>query len=305
MDKEPLIYVNGKFTEKSKAVVSVFDHGLLYGDGVFEGIRAYNGIIFQLDAHVKRLYDSAKYIQLQVPIAKDELVEAILATMRKNRLRDAYIRVVVTRGVGDMGIDPGLCKVATVFVIAEPAASILTGKGPKVYNLVIASVRRDAVDATSHEVKSLNYLNSVMAKIEANNAGVNDAIMLDSRGFVSEAVATNVFLVKDRRVSTPASSAGILHGITRARVIGLCSDLGFEIVERDVTPFELLTADEVFLVGTKGELIAVGSIDTKRIGSGGVGPITRRLYQEFARIVQRREEGTSVYETESVGLEQR
>lgn len=305
MDKELLVYVNGKFLEKSRAVVSVFDHGLLYGDGVFEGIRSYNGNVFQLDAHIDRLFDSAKYIQLEMPLSRDELTETILATLRRNHLKDAYIRVVVTRGTGDLGIDPALCKRATVFVVAEPTTSILGAKGPKVYNVIIASIRRDNVDATSHEVKSLNYLNSVMARIEANNAGANDAIMLDARGFVSEASATNVFMVKDRRIFTPAASAGILHGITRASIIRICSNLGFEISERDVTPFEMLTADEVFLAGTKGEIIAVGTISSKRIGSGGVGPMTRRLYQEFTRLVQRREQGTPVYEAESVRLEQR
>lgn len=298
--KEPLVYVNGKYVGKSGAVVSVFDHGLLYGDGVFEGIRAYNGSVFQLDAHIDRLYDSAKFIQLEIPLPRDELVEAILATLRKNQLRDAYIRVVITRGVGDLGIDPTSCKRATIFIIAEPATSVLGAKSPKVYNLIIASVRRDVVDATSHEVKSLNYLNSVMARLEAKNAGVNDAIMLDSRGLVSEASATNVFIVKDRRVFTPPTSAGILHGITRAVVIHLCSDLGFELSERDVTPFELLTADEVFLAGTKGEIIAVGTVNGQRIDSGGVGPITRRLFQELTRFVQRKDQGTPIYEAESV-----
>ncbi|HUI85997.1 MAG TPA: branched-chain-amino-acid transaminase [Nitrososphaerales archaeon] len=302
MMKEPLVYVNGKFVGRSAAVVSVFDHGLLYGDGVFEGIRAYGGNVFQLDAHIGRLYDSAKYIQLEMPMPRDELVEAVLATLRKNQLRDAYIRVVVTRGTGDLGIDPSSCKRATIFVIAEPAVSILGSKGPKLHNLVIASVRRDSVDATSHEVKSLNYLNSVMARLEATNAKANDAIMLDSRGFVSEASATNVFMVKEKKVSTPATSAGILHGITRAVIIRLCSDLGFDVTERDVTPFELLTSDEVFLAGTKGEIVAIGSISGKRIGSGGVGPMTRRLYQEFARFVQRKDQGTPIYEAESVRI---
>lgn len=302
MMKEPQVYINGKFVAKSNAVVSVFDHGLLYGDGVFEGIRAYNGSVFQLDAHIDRLFDSAKYIQLEMPLPRDELVEAILATLRRNQLKDAYIRVVVTRGSGDLGIDPTSCKRATVFVVAEPAMSILGAKSPKIHNLIIASVRRDSVDATSHEVKSLNYLNSVMARLEANNVRANDAIMLDSRGFVSEASATNIFMVKERRVFTPATSSGILHGITRAVIIRLCSDLGFDLAERDVTPFELTTSDEVFQAGTKGEIIAVGTINGQRIGSGGVGPITRRLYQEFARFVQRKDQGTPIYEAESVRL---
>jgi branched-chain amino acid aminotransferase len=302
MMKEPLVYINGRFVGKSSAFVSVFDHGLLYGDGVFEGIRAYGGSVFQLDAHIDRLYDSAKYIQLEMPLPRDELVEAVLATLRKNQLREAYIRIVVTRGTGDLGIDPASCKRATVFVIAEPASSILGGKSPKIHNLVIASVRRDSVDATSHEVKSLNYLNSVMARLEARNAKADDAVMLDSRGFVSEASATNIFVVKDRKIFTPTTSAGILHGITRNVIIRLCSDLGFELAERDVTPFELITSDEVFLAGTKGEIVAVGSINGNRVGSGGVGPMTRRLYQELARFVQRKDQGTPIYEAESVKI---
>ncbi len=301
MEKALLIYVNGRFLDRSRAVVSVFDHGLLYGDGVFEGIRAYNGNVFQLEGHIQRLYDSAKYIQLRVPLSADEMTEAVLETLRRNRLKDAYIRVVVTRGTGDLGIDPELCKESTLFIIAEPVSTILGTKGPKVVNLIIASLRRDNVDATTHEVKSLNYLNSVMAKIEANNAGANDAIILDARGFVSEASATNVFLVKDRKIMTPSSSAGMLHGITRARIIRLCSDLGFDVDEKDITPFELITADEVILVGTKSEIVSVGTISNKRIGSGGVGPVTRMLHQEFTKLVQRRDEGTHVYEAQSLG----
>jgi branched-chain amino acid aminotransferase len=300
--QEPLVYIDGEFVGKSKATVSVFDHGLLYGDGVFEGIRAYNGIVFRLDDHVSRLYESAKVIRLTVPLTQHEMSEAILETLRKNQLRDAYIRVVITRGTGDLSVNPASCKTPTVFVITEPVQSVLGPKEPRVVNLVISSVRRDSVDATSHETKSLNYLNSILAKMDASNVGADDAIMLDHRGFVSEAVATNVFLVKDNRLSTPSSAAGILHGITRARMIRLCSDLGMEVSERDITPFELLTADEVFLVGTKAEIVAVGTINGVKIGTGTVGPVTRKLLQELGRIVRRPEEGTAIYEAESVNL---
>ena len=305
MEKEPQIYFDGKFVDRSKAVVSIFDHGLLYGDGVFEGIRAYNGNIFQLEAHIDRLLDSAKYIQMEIPLSRDELIEATVATMRKNHLREGYIRLVVTRGVGDLGIDPATCKRPTVFVLTEPTPSALAGKEPKVYKVIVSSLRRDRVDATSHEVKSLNYLNSVMAKIEANNASVNDAILLDPRGFVSEASATNVFIVKKQKVSTPAPSSGILHGITRANILRMCRNLRYDIVERDITPFELVTADEVFLAGTKGEIVAVGSVNGRRIGSGGVGPVTQKLFQEFGKLVQRKEEGTPIYEAESVRVSDR
>ena len=300
--QEPQVYVDGRFVDRSKAVVSVFDHGLLYGDGIFEGIRAYGGSVFRLDEHINRLYDSAKSIRLAVPLSKREMTEAVLETLRKNQLRDAYIRLVVTRGPGDLGVDPNLCKNPTVFIIAEPMASVLGPKEPKVVKMMVSSNRRDSVDATSHEIKSLNYLNSILAKIEANSAGADDAIFLDHRGFVCEASVTNIFLVKDGRIASPTSAAGILHGITRDRIIRLCSDLGMEVELRDVTPFELTTADEVFLVGTKSEILAVGSVSGAAVGSGGVGPVTRRLYQEFAKVVGRAEEGTPIYEAEPVSV---
>ena len=302
MDKEPLIFVDGKFLPKSKAVVSVFDHGLLYGDGIFEGIRAYGGNVFRLVDHINRLYDSAKAIHLKIPMTKHEITEAVLESLRKNQLRDAYIRLVITRGTGDLGVDPNLCKTPTVFIIAEPMASVLGPSEPKVVKLMVSSYRRDSVDATSHEIKSLNYMNSILAKIEASSAGADDAILLDHRGFVSEASVSNIFLVKNRKVVTPSTAAGILHGITRERLIRLCFDLGLDVAERDVTPFELSGADEVFLVGTKSEIVAVGSISGSKVGTGGVGAVTRKLCQEFARMVQRPEEGTPIYEAESVSI---
>ena len=302
MDKEPLIYIDGRFVEKSKATVSVFDHGLLYGDGIFEGIRAYNGYVFRLGDHIARLYDSAKAIRLRIPLTYDEMTGAVLETLRKNQLRDAYIRLVVTRGTGDLGVDPALCKAPTVFIIAEPMASALGPKEPRVVTLMVSSYRRDSVDATSHEIKSLNYMNSILAKIEANSAGADDAILLDHRGFVSEASVTNIFIVKGGKIATPSSAAGILHGITRDRIIRLCSDLGIEVAQRDVTPFELATADEVFLVGTKSEILAVGSISGSRVGGGGAGQVTKLLYLEFSKAVRRPGEGTPIYEPESVSI---
>lgn len=300
MDKELYIYLDGKMVEKSKATVSVFDHGLLYGDGIFEGIRVYSGSAFRLVDHIDRLYDSAKTIRLKISLTKQEMSEAVLETLRKNRLKDAYVRLVVTRGTGDLGVDPSLCKAPTIFIIAEPMASALGPREPKVVKVIFSSVRRDPVDSTSHETKSLNYMNSILAKLEANNAGADDAVLLDHRGFVSEASVSNLFLVKDRTIATPSSAAGILHGITRKRVIRLCSDLGLDVEERDVTPFELVTADEVFLVGTKAEVLAVGAVNGVKVGSGGAGPMTRRVYQEFSKVVLRPEEGTPVYEAESV-----
>jgi branched-chain amino acid aminotransferase len=295
MQKGPFVYVNGSFVEKSKAVVSVFDHGLLYGDGVFEGIRAYNGIVFKLKEHIERLYDSARMIRLKMPFPPSEMGQIVLKTLRKNELDDAYVRLVVTRGPGDLGVDPDLCANPTLFVVAEPMETVLGPRDPKTVRLMISTIRRDAVDATTHEIKSLNYLNSILAKIEANNAGADDAILLDRRGFVSEASVTNLFMIKNGKISTPSSSAGILHGITRARVIDLCRDLGYEVAERDITPFEVFTADEVFLVGTKSEILGVGAVGDMRIGNGVAGPLTRRLVQEFTKVVQNPEEGTRIY----------
>lgn len=294
MQREPLVYLDGSFVPKSEAKVSVFDHGLLYGDGVFEGIRAFDGFVFKLAEHVDRLYESARCIELDVPMSKDAMSETVVETLRRNNLSSAYIRLVVTRGAGDMGVNPNLCKKSTVFVIAETMATGFA-KDPKVLSTVITSVRRDPVDSTSHEIKSLNYLNSVMAVIEANRAKADYPIMLDHRGFVSEGSTMNIFAVKNGNVVTPSSSAGILHGITRARIMGLCKELKYSVTERDMTPFELITADEAFFTGTLLGLATVGEVNGKKIGSGGVGPATRELYDHFKEIVSRPEEGTPIF----------
>jgi branched-chain amino acid aminotransferase len=293
MQREPLIYLDGKFVPKSEAKISVFDHGLLYGDGVFEGIRAFDGQVFKLREHTDRLFDSARSIELDIPMSKDEMNETVLETLRKNNLSTAYIRLVVTRGEGDMGVNPALCRKSTTFVIAQEAAGL--AKDPRVLSTVIASVRRDGVDATSHEIKSLNYLNSVLAVIEANRAKVDYPIMLDHRGFVSEGSTMNIFAVKNGDIVTPAASAGILRGVTRERVMGLCKELKYSVTERDVTPFEVITADEVFFTGTLLGLAAVGEINGKKIGSGAAGPTTKELYEHFKEIVSRPEEGSPIF----------
>ncbi len=299
MDKEPLVYLNGKLVPRSEAKISVFDHGLLYGDGVFEGIRAYNGSVFLLSEHIDRLYESAAFIELKIPLSKRNLTAALLDTLRQNELKDAYIRLVVTRGTGDLGVNPALCKDATIFIIAEPVV-VGTRTEPKEFSAAVTSVRRDSVDATSHECKSLNYLNSILAVIEANRLGVDVAVMLDSRGFVSEGPTMNLFLVKRGLLYTPGTSSGILHGITRGRVIRLARSVGIEVVEKDVTAFELAVADENFLTGTLSELVAITSINRKPIGSGTAGPVTRRLFKEFNALARAGEEGTAIYEAQRV-----
>ncbi len=300
MQRETLVYLDGEFVPKSQAKISVFDHGLLYGDGVFEGIRAFDGYVFKLKEHVDRLYQSAACIELEIPMGRERMVETVVETLRRNSLTNAYIRLVVTRGVGDMGVNPLSCKKGSVFVITEPVASSTFPKDPRVLSTVISSVRRDPVDATSHEIKSLNYLNSVLAVLEANRAKVDYPVLLDHRGFVSEGSTMNIFLVRAGKIVTPAASSGILHGITRARVIELCREMKYQLVERDVTPFELVTADEAFFAGTLLGLAAVGVVSGKRIGSGGVGPVTRALYDQFREIVTRPEEGTPISGLERV-----
>ena len=278
---ESLIYINGNLVLESEAKISVFDHGFLYGDGAFEGIRAYKGVVFKLREHIERLYDSAKFLKIEIPMSKEELIEAILETIRKNGLTDCYIRVVVTRGVGDLGLDPRKCGKPSIIIIAKPMGPLL---GKKAVSLMISSVRRDGVDATNHQAKSLNYLNSILAKLEAISAGADDAIMLDNRGFVSEATGENVFIVKNGKIMTPPPTSGVLLGITRNCIIELARKLGYEVIERELTPFELITADEVFLTGTAAEIVPVESVNGRKIGTRVPGPVTERLIKEFEKL---------------------
>lgn len=287
MDKELAVYIDGKFYQKSEAKVSVYDHGLLYGDGVFEGIRAYDGVVFKLNEHIERLYKSAHTIMLQIPVTQKEMIKAVLDTLKKNRLKDSYIRLVVTRGVGDLGLDPRKCAKATIIIITERMIALHSKeKKEKGITAMIAWVKRDPVDATSHEVKSLNYLNSVLAKIESNSAGVDEAICLDKTGFVCEGVAENIFIVRDRMVITPPTATGALRGITRNVVMQLAEQLGFATIEKNITPNELFTADEVFLTGTAAEITPVREVNKRVIGDGKPGPVTKKLMQEFNRMVR-------------------
>jgi len=287
MQKELAVYVDGKLHPKSEAKVSVYDHGLLYGDGVFEGIRAYNGVVFKLKEHIERLYKSAHTIMLQIPMTQKEMIKAVLDTLKKNQLKDSYIRLVVTRGVGDLGLDPRKCPKATVIIITEPRISLHSKeKKEKGITAMIAWVKRDPVDATSHEVKSLNYLNSILAKIESNTAGVDEAICLDKTGFVCEGVAENIFIVKDGKVITPPTSTGALRGITRSVVIQIAEKLKYSTLEENITANDLFTADEVFLTGTAAEIAPVREINKRVIGDGKLGPVTKKLMQEFNKIVR-------------------
>jgi len=295
MPEELLVYIDGKFYPKSEAKISVYDHGLLYGDGVFEGIRAYNGIVFHLKEHIDRLYKSAHPIFLKIPPTKEQLSEAVLETLRKNNLTNAYIRLVVTRGVGDLGLDPRKCPKPTIIIITEPLLQLHSAE--KVENgisTIITWVKRNPVDTATHEMKSLNYLNSILGKIEANNTGADEAICLNKTGYVCEGVGENIFIVRDGEIITPPVSSGALNGITRAVIIRLAKKLGIEVIERNITPNELFTADEAFFTGTAAEVAPIREVNKRVIGAGKPGPVTKRIMQEFEKATKDPNEGTPI-----------
>ena len=295
MEKELLVYIDGKYYPKSQAKISVYDHGLLYGDGVFEGIRAYNGVVFKLREHIDRLYRSARVIMLEIPLTKEEMINAVLETLRKNNLHDAYIRLVVTRGVGDLGLDPRKCPKPTVIIITDVIKLHSKEAKERGIRALIVWVKRDPVDATSHEVKSLNYMNSILGKIEANVAGFDEAICLDKNGHISEGIAENIFIVKNGKIITPPTSTGALVGITRDVIMKLAEKLGYKAVEANITPTDLFTADEAFFTGTAAEVVPIVEVNKRKIGEGKPGPITKRLMQEFEKVVRDPKEGTPIY----------
>jgi branched-chain amino acid aminotransferase len=286
------IFLDGKYVPSEEAKVSVFDHGLLYGDGVFEGIRVYNGRIFRLDQHLDRLFNSAKAIMLTIPLTRKQLVEACCGTCRENKLNDGYIRLVVTRGVGYLGLNPFRCKNPTVFVIADKIELYPEEVYRKGLKLITASTQRTNPAAMSPSVKSLNYLNNIMAKIEAVNAGTLEAIMLNTQGHVAECTGDNIFIVRGGKLETPPVSAGALIGITRQVVIDLAAKRKIAVSEPNLTRYDLSTADEVFLTGTAAEIVPVSNIDGRTIGSGRPGALTLKLMEDFRKLT--RSEGTKI-----------
>ncbi|MEM2099542.1 MAG: branched-chain-amino-acid transaminase [Candidatus Bathyarchaeia archaeon] len=295
MNKELLVYIDGAYYPKSQAKISVYDHGLLYGDGVFEGIRAYNGIVFKLKEHIDRLYRSAHAMMLQIPLTKEEMTQAVLETLRRNNLTNAYIRLVVTRGVGDLGLDPRKCPKPSVIIITDVIVLHSIEAKEKGITTMISWVRRNPVDTASHEIKSLNYLNSVLAKIEANACGADEAICLDKNGHIAEGVGENLFIVKNGKIFTPPSSTGALAGITAQVAIKLARNLGYEVVEANLTPFQLFTADEAFLTGTAAEIVPIREVNKRVIGNGCAGPVTKKLIGEFQKILSDPKEGVPIY----------
>jgi len=280
------VWIDGKLYDKDDAKVSVYDHGLLYGDGVFEGIRVYNGRIFKAADHLTRLWDSAKTIRLTIPYSKEEVKAAMEQTIRANNFTDCYVRLVVTRGVGYLGLNPNKCPRPTLFVIAD-----LIEMYPKeVYEngmaVITASVIRNHPNAISPRVKSLNYLNNILARIEAADAGVSEAIMLNHEGNVAECTADNIFIVRNGTVSTPTITDGILEGITRNTIIELCARMGVPCFEKTLQRHDLYIADECFLTGSAAEVVPITRIDGRVIGSGAPGPITRKLSEAYHRHIR-------------------
>src|SRR3989338_5284549 len=281
------IYLDGKLVDKSEATVSVYDHGLLYGDGVFEGIRSYDGLIFKCAEHLDRLFESAHTLMLEIPLSKKQIERAMALTLKANGLRDAYIRLVVTRGPGDLGLDPRKCKKATVFIIADKIALYPKDFYQKGLSIVTVPTVRNHPEALNPQIKSLNYLNNILAKIEAINAGVNEAILLNSQGYVTECTGENIFYVRGKYIATPPPYIGILKGITRSAVMQIARELGYQVEEDVFTRHELYTADEVFLTGTAAEIVPIVKIDNRPIGSGKPGKITLLLTKEFHKLTSK------------------
>ena len=294
-----IVYVNGSFVDEDEAKVSVFDHGFLYGDGVFEGIKAYNGRIFALDEHVDRFFESAQSLQLTLPLSRSEMKQAIVETVRRNNLKDAYIRPVASRGKGTLGLDPRSCKKATVVIIVDAeirhpedaGGTSLSQKGIKV---ITTTFRRNGPDVLSPRVKSTNYLNNILAKLQANAVGVQDAIFLNGQGFVCELTGDNLFIVKNLRVITPPLWFGVLDGVTRRAILRIGREMGVEATEEPLTLHDLYTCDECFCTATRVEVLPIIWVDGRQVGSGAPGPVTAKITKKFLELANR--EGTPVYE---------
>src|SRR3954447_4015246 len=280
------VYIGGKYFDKADAKISVYDHGLLYGDGVFEGIRAYSGRVFRLPRHVDRLYDSARSIHLQIPISKGEMSRAILETLAANRLTDAYIRLIVTRGAGSLGLDPRKTTDPQVIIITDSISLYPAELYEHGLKIITAGTMRNHPAALNPRVKSLNYLNSILAKVEATNAGCLEALMLNHKGEVAECTGDNIFIVRRGELHTPALDSGILEGITRDAVLELARTAGTTVVERTMDRHDIYTADECFLTGTAAEVIPVVECDGRTIGSGKPGPMTLDLRRRFHALVR-------------------
>src|SRR5450432_5168 len=291
--ESPKIYIDGKYFDEADAKVSVFDHGLLYGDGVFEGIRFYNGRVFRLAEHMERLWDSARSICINIPLSRPEMDAALLETIRRNNLRDGYVRLIVTRGVGNLGLNPIQCKQPSVIIIVATIALYAEEVYRKGLTVVTVPTRRMGAATLNPAIKSLNYLNNVLARIEANLSRADEALMLNDAGNVAECTADNVFIVKRGQIMTPPITAGALRGITRSVVFYIAAEIGIKISEPEITRHDVYIADEAFLTGTAAEVISMINVDGRIIGTGKPGPITTRIIARFRELT--RETGTPIF----------
>ena len=287
------VFIDGKFYDEANAKISVFDHGLLYGDGIFEGIRAYNGRVFKLKEHIDRLFCSAKAILLTIPMTHAEVSKAVVDTCRENGIRDGYVRLVITRGVGTLGLNPNKCKLASVIVIAGTIQLYPEEMYQNGMAIVTVPTVRNLHSAVNPAIKSLNYLNNILAKIEANNAGVEEAIMLNSEGYVAECTGDNIFILKEGKMFTPPLSAGALYGITRAAVVDLARQQGIEVTEPNLTRYDIFNADECFLTGTAAEIIPVTKVDGRIIGDATPGATTHKLITAYRSLTK--QSGEPIY----------
>lgn len=294
MSAEPLqVYIDGEYFPEGEAKISVFDHGLLYGDGVFEGIRFYKDRVFRLEEHIDRIYDSAKAILLEIPLTPEELTKAVIDTIAKNDLHDGYVRLIVTRGAGTLGLSPYRCEKASIVVIASSISLYPAEMYENGLKLATCSTRRPRHDTLSPAVKSLNYLSNVMAKVEAMAAGAEEGVMLNAEGYVAECTGDNIFIVKNGVVYTPTVASGSLYGITRQVVMELVEAAELPLKEIEMARYDLYTADELFLTGTAAEVVPVSEYDKRQIGDGSVGPVTKRLMADFRNLVE--SSGTPIY----------
>ena len=286
-------YVDGKYVPKEQASISIYDHGFLYGDGVYEAIRAYDGIIFKLREHIDRLFESAKSIKIEMPFSKNDLRGLVVEVLRKNQLKNSYIRIVVSRGRGRMGVDPRNCPKPTIVIMAEPREPLF-GENVRGISAIVSSLRRTPSWSLDPRIKTLNYLNNIMAKIEAIESGVEEAIMLNEQGYVAETSTENIFIVKNGIVSTPHPSQGVLRGITRDTILEIARELGYTLEERAITVHELYNADEVFVTGTAAEVVPIVKITGRKIGEGEAGPVFARILGRFRELIKRSNEGTPI-----------
>ncbi len=280
------VYIDGKYYDERNARVSVFDHGLLYGDGIFEGIRAYNGRVFKLKEHIDRLFCSAKAILLNLPMSHEDIMAAVVETCRRNKIRDGYIRLVVTRGIGTLGLNPNRCKNPSVIIIAGKIQLYPQEFYQRGMEIVTVPTTRNLHSALNPAIKSLNYLNNVLARIEANIAGCEEAILLNAEGFVCECTGDNVFIIKERHLFTPPLSAGALYGITRRVVMEMAEESGLTVSEPNLTRYDLFNADECFLTGTGAELVPIVKIDGRVIGEGKRGTVTEKLMAQYRALTK-------------------